>query len=104
MVERRWVDNVQYHDYAPTTIEYDSELDAFTVARADIHRPDRRFRISLTVVITDQAMRNERLSIDAAISRGRTRLQGLVQEHRGVADQLTSNISRVFDLSGPQLR
>lgn len=104
MVERRWVDNVQYYNYAPTTIEYDSELDAFTIARADIHRPDRRFRISLIVVITDQAMRNERVSVEMAISRGRTRLQGLVREHRAVADQLTANISRVFDLSGPQLR
>ena len=104
MVERRWVDDVQYYDYAPTTIEYDSELDAFTVARADLHRQDRRFRIALTVVVTDQAMRNERLSVDAAIGRGRARLQGLVHEHRDVADQLTSNISRVFDLSGPQLR
>jgi hypothetical protein len=104
MVERRWVENVQYYDYAPTTIEYDSELDAFTIARADIHRPDRRFRISLTVVITDQAMRTERISVEMAIGRGRSRLQGLIQEHLAVADQLTSNISRVFDLSGPQLR
>jgi hypothetical protein len=104
MVERRWVDNVQYSDYAPTTIEYDAEVDAFTVARADIHTSDRRFRISLIVVISDQTLRAERLSIDAAIGRGRTLLQGLVQEHRSVVDQLTSSTTRVFDFSGPRLR
>jgi hypothetical protein len=104
MVERRWVDNVEYYDYVPTTIGYDPELDAFTVARADIHTPDRRHRLILTVVMTDRAMRSERISIDAGISRGRAMLEQLVREHRALADQLTSTTSRVFDLSGPLLR
>jgi len=39
MVVRRWVDNVEYHEYAPTEVRYDPEQDAFTVAGADIHTP-----------------------------------------------------------------
>lgn len=104
MVVRRWADNVQYYDYTPTTIEYDAELDAFTIARADIHTPDRRHRIALAVVVTDQAMRADRISVNAAISRGRTVLETLIREHRAFVDRLTTNISRIFDLSGPQLR
>jgi hypothetical protein len=95
---------VQHYEYAPTTIEYDPEVDAFIVARADIHTPDRRYRIALIVVISDQVMRSERISIDTAISQGRTLLQGLVQEHRALAGHLTSNIARVFDFTGPLIR
>jgi hypothetical protein len=104
MVARRWMDNIEYYDYLPTTIGYDPELDAFTVARADIHTPDRRHRLVLMVVMTDRAMRAERISIEAGICRGRAMLEQLVREHRPLADQLTSTTSRVFDLSGPLLR
>lgn len=103
MVERRWVDNVHYYDYILTTIEYDP-IDAFTIARAEIHTPDRRHRIALTVVVTDQALRADRISVADAIRRGRMVLEELIQEHRALADQLTTNASRVYDLSGPRLR
>jgi hypothetical protein len=104
MVQRRWVANVEYYDYVPTTIEYDPELDAFTVARADIHTRDFRHRLILTVVLTDRAMKAERISIEAAITRGRVMLEELIREHRALADQLTTSTSRIFDISGVLLR
>jgi hypothetical protein len=43
---------VRYHDFTPATIEYDHELDAYTVGRADIDSFDRRHHLTLIVVVT----------------------------------------------------
>jgi len=53
MVERRWVDNVEYYEYEPATIEYNPLFNAFTVARADVYSPDRRHRVMLVVVVAE---------------------------------------------------
>lgn len=106
-MEWHWVDNVLYLEYSPLTVEYELELDAFTIASAEIHVPsrrDRRHRLTLAVVVTDREISMEGLSLEAAIRQGRTLLERLIDEHRSVADRLTADTSHVFDLGGRRLR
>jgi hypothetical protein len=105
-VEWHWVENVLYLEYTPLTVEYDLELDAFAVARAEIHVPGRhapRHRVALTVAVTNREIREERLSLDAAIRQGRTLLELLVEEYRRSAARVTADVSHIFDLGGRQL-
>lgn len=106
-MEWHWVENVLYLEYTPLTVEYDLELDAFAIARAEIHVPsrsDRRHRLALTAVVRSREIGREGLTLDAAIRQGRTLLDQLIQEHRRVAERLTVDASRTFDLSGRRLR
>jgi hypothetical protein len=96
--------DVLYFQYTPLTVEYDLELDAFTIARADIHPAGRRHHLSLTVVITNGEIVVERVSLDAAIDKGQGVLERLVEEHRGDAVALTADRTYVFDLSGRRVR
>ena len=96
--------DVLYFQYTPLTVEYDLELDAFTIARADLHPPDRRHRLRLSVVVTNLQIAVESIPLDAAIARGRGVLEQLVAQHRGSAVALTADLAHVFDLSGRRIR
>jgi hypothetical protein len=104
IVEWHRAGDVLYLEYTPLTVEYDPGLDAFTVARADIHPPERRHGLTLAVVATSRQITVEHLLLDAAIAQGRSLLARLVEEHRGLADQLTADGSYIFDLGGQRLR
>jgi hypothetical protein len=103
-VDGPWAADVLYFQYTPLTVEYDLELDAFTIARADLQTPDRRHRRSLTVVVTNREIAVEHIALEAAIARGRGVLERLVEEHRGSAAALTADRVYVFDLSGRRVR
>ena len=104
MVVSRWVDNVCYYEYTPTTIAYDPDVDAFTVARADIPSHDRRHRVVVAIVVTERELIADRMLLQAAIRRGRAILGALVQAHRALADDITEDISLRFDIRGQRLR
>jgi len=95
---------IRYHAYTPTTIEYDHELDAYTVARADIFALDRRHHLTLTVVVTEAQMIVHGPGLEQAIRQGRAVLDRLVLQHQATAAQLTSNIWRVYTLGGVRIR
>lgn len=99
-----WAADVLYFQYTPLTVEYDLERDAFTIARADIHPPDRRHRLRLSVVVTNLEIAVEHIPLETAIARGRGVLERLVEAHRGSAAVLTADQTRVFDLSGRRIR
>ena len=99
-----WVADVLYFQYTPLTVEYDLELDAFTVARADIHPAGARHRLSLSVVVTNQEITVEHVALEAAIARGRAVLEQLVEAHRKSAAVLPADVVHVFDLSGRRIR
>jgi hypothetical protein len=103
-VEWHWVDSVLYFEYTPLTVEYDPELDAFTIARADVYTPGLRHRLTLTVVVTDHEISLERLALDVAIERGRALLERLIAEQRGHAQRQTADTSLVFDLAARRVR
>jgi hypothetical protein len=96
--------DVLYFQYTPLTVEYDLELDAFTIARADIHAPDRRHRLRLSVVVTNVEIAIEHISLDAAIVRGRDVLERLVAQYRDSVAALTADRAHLFDLSGRRIR
>jgi hypothetical protein len=104
MVEQLWSGNVRYTQYGPTTIEYDHELDAYTMARADIYTADRRYHLTLVVVMTEGQMIVHRPGLEQAIRQGRIVLDRLVAENMGAADHLTANAWRVYTLGGVRLR
>lgn len=104
MVEQRWSDNVRYTEYTPTTIEYDHDLDAYTMARADIYTADRRYHLTLVVVVTEAQMIVHRPGLEQAIRQGRIVLERLVVQHQGTAEHLTANAWRVYTLGGIRLR
>ncbi|HEY2993433.1 MAG TPA: hypothetical protein VGM22_11500 [Methylomirabilota bacterium] len=104
MAEERWSGVVRYHDYVPTTIEYDHDLDAYTVARADVFSSDRRHHLTLVVVVTEAQMIVHRPGLEHAIRLGRATLERLIEDHRGMVDQLTANAWRVYTLGGLRLR
>jgi hypothetical protein len=104
IVDWVWTADVLYFQYTPLTVEYDLELDAFTVARADIHLPGRRHRLSLSVVVTNQEVAVDHIPLEAAIARGRDVLERLVEEHRASAAALPADLTHVFDLSGRRIR
>jgi hypothetical protein len=104
IVDGPWAADVLYFQYTPLTVEYDLELDAFTVARADIHPPGRRHRLRLSILVTDREIAVEHIPLEAAIARGRGVLERLVEAHRGSAAELTADQTRAFDLSGRRIR
>ena len=95
---------MRYIDYTPTTIEYDHELDAYAMARADIFSGDRRYHLTLVVVVTEGQMIVHRPGLEHAIRQGRLVLERLVAENVGAADHLTANAWRVYTLGGVRLR
>src|SRR4030095_17229244 len=78
---------IRYHQYAPTTIDYDHELDAYTVARADIYAFDRRHHLTLTVVVTEAQMIVHRPGLEQAIRQGQAVLERLLLHHPATAGQ-----------------
>jgi hypothetical protein len=104
MVESRWIDNVCYYEYTPTTITYDPDVDAFTIARADIPSHDRRHRVVLAIVVSDRELIADRMLLQGAIRRGRAALEWLVEAHRALADEITEDRSLCFDILGHRLR
>jgi hypothetical protein len=102
-VEWYWVGDVLYLEYTPVSVEYDVWLDAFTLARAEIHAPsrhERRHVLALTIVITARDLHEHKLSLDTAIREARALLPRLVGEHQAAARSLTKDKSHVFDLHG----
>src|SRR5262249_16030024 len=104
MVESRWIDNVCYYEYTPTTIAYLEDMDGFTVARADIPSRDRRHRVVLVIVVTDRELVADRTLLQGAIRRGRAILEWLVEAHRALADEISQDTSFCFDIRGQRLR
>ena len=104
MVENETCSFIRYHQYTPTTIDYDHELDAYTVARADIYAFDRRHHFTLTVVVTEAQMIVHRPGLEQAIRQGQAVLDRLVLQHQAAAAQLTANTYRVYTLGGVRLR
>ena len=104
MVEDRWVGTVRYHDYTPNTLDYDHELDAYVVALAHLYSPDRRFHLTLGVVVTEAQMIVHRPGLEQAIRQGRAVLDRLIEDHRRFAEQLSANAWRVYTLGGLRLR
>ena len=104
MVEQRWHGFVLYHDYTPMTIEYDTDLDAYAVARADIYSSDRRHHLTLVVVVSEAQMIVHRPGLEQAIRQARDVLDRLVLQHQATAATLTENAWRVFTLGGVRLR
>ena len=94
----------RHHYYTPATIEYDHELDAYTMARADIYSLDRRHHLTLTVVVTEAQMIVHRPGLEQAIRQGREVLERLVLQNQAMAAQLTENAWRVYTLGGVRLR
>ena len=103
MTEERGRPFVRYHDYTPPTIDYDHQLDAYTVARADIDSHDRRHRLTLVVVVTEAQMIVHRPGLEQAIRQGRAVLERLVAQHQATAAQLTVNVGHVYTLGGVRL-
>ncbi|HEU5196195.1 MAG TPA: hypothetical protein VFW70_15745 [Methylomirabilota bacterium] len=95
---------IRYHEYTPTTIDYDHELDAYTVARADIYAFDRRHHLTLSVVVTEAQMIVHRPGLEQAIRQGHAVLERLVLQHQAAAAQLAANTFRVYTLGGVRLR
>jgi len=95
---------IRYHEYTPTTIEYDHELDAYTMARADIYSHDRRHHLTLVVVVTEAQMIVHRPGLEQAIRQGQAVLERLVLQNQATAAQLIANVSHVYTLGGVRLR
>ena len=104
MICRRRIDNVEYYDYTPTTIAYDRLLDAYAVARADIHATNGRYRIAVVIVILRNEMGGDLASLSVAISQGRVMLERRIGNYRRLPEHLLENIDHVFDLNGRRLR
>lgn len=100
MAERRWVDNVQYYEYEPTTIEYNPLFNAFTIARADVYSPDRRHRVILVVVVTEADVTAGRLTGEEVIGLGRAVLERLVAQQREGIEHLTASAWQVYTITG----
>jgi len=105
MVRWRWAGNVRYYEYTPASVAYESALDAFTVARAELYTANHEYRLSLSVVVTTIELSIERLvSLEEAIVRGREILESLIAEYNSTVPELTANVSRIFGLTGRRLR
>jgi hypothetical protein len=104
MVDRRRIRNIVYYDYTPTTIDYDVDLDAFVVARADIYSPHQAQRLALVVVATERELGRDRVTVEQTIARARPILEALIDEHRGVVDALEAHLLWVFNLAGQRTR
>jgi hypothetical protein len=103
MVSRRWVDEVEYYEYTPETVEYSAEFNAFTIARADVHSPITEVRLALRVVIREDEVTRQRLSGQEVISRGRVVLDRVLGQHRELADELDEDAMFVFDFAGQRI-
>lgn len=104
MVDLRRVQNVLYYEYSAATMDYDLHLDAFTVARADIHSPAHPHRVALFVIVTERELSEQRLLVPDAIRRARDVLERLVAENRAMVERLTVDVSWVFNLAGQRIR
>ena len=104
MVPRPWVNDVRHYDVRPATIQYDIDVDAFFVARADIRTPLHGHQLSLIVSVTVRDLSAHHLPLDEAITRGQELLQRLIAAHRSVVDSLDARSVRVFDFAGARLR
>jgi hypothetical protein len=102
--EQRPAPVVRYLEYTPVTIEYMQDIDAYTVARADIVSSDRRHRLTLVVVVTEGQMIVHRPGLEEAIRQGRRLLERLVTEHGHDVDHLTVSAWRVYNLTGQRLQ
>src|SRR5947207_14176392 len=100
MVERRWVDNVEYYEYEPATIEYNPLFNAFTIARADVYSPDRRHRVMLVVVVAEAEVSGARLTGEEVIGRGRSLLARLVAEQQRSIEHLVTSRWEVYSITG----
>ena len=103
MVDRDPPPDVRYYEYRPTTIDYRPELNAYVIGRADVHSCRQQYRLAIVVVVTDQTLRSERMSLDEAIQRGRIVLKQLVLRYLRVVDRLTDSTSWFFNLSGERV-
>lgn len=104
MVDRRRVRNVVYSDYTAATIDYHVDLSAFAVARADIYSSLHPHRLALLVVATENELATDRSALDETIARARPVLEGLIQEHRAIADHLAASELWVFNIGGQRIR
>jgi len=100
MVARRWVDNAQYYEYAPLTLEYYPRLDGYTIARADVYAGEGGYHLAILVIVIERRAIGDPPSLTNAITRGRALLNRLVEEYRGGAEHLTNNVTLIFDLDG----
>ena len=103
MMQRRWVDEVEYHEYTPETVEYNADVNAFTIARADIHSPVSEVRLALIVVATEADVTQERLSGAETIARGRAVLERVLAQHRELADDMDRDRTFIFDFRGQRI-
>jgi hypothetical protein len=104
MVPLRWVNDVRHYDVTPATIEYDIDLDAFFVARADIRSPSQDHRLSLVVSVTLRDLTANQLTLQDALVRGRDLLDRLIAAHRSAVDSIGGHSIWVFDFIGARLR
>jgi hypothetical protein len=106
VVEWYWVGDVLYLEFTPVSVEYDVWFDAFTLARAEIHLPnrhERRHTLAVTIVITSRSLHEQKISLDTAIREARALLPRLVSEHEAGARTLTADQSCIYDLDGRRL-
>ena len=104
MVPTRWINDVRYYDVRPATIDYDIDVDAFFIARADIRSPSHGHQLSLIVSVTARDLSANHLPLDEAIGRGQEVLRRLIAAHRSVVDSLDAHCVRVFDFVGARLK
>jgi hypothetical protein len=103
MVQRRRLDDIEYYEYTPMTMEYNPDVNAFTIARADIHSRSSQVRLVLIVIVTEADVTRERLSGHEVITRGRDVLECLIAQHRGLADSLEQTMMFVFNFRGQRI-
>jgi hypothetical protein len=104
METSRWINDVRYADVTSPTINYETDLDAFHVARAEIRSPSHPHHLGLVVTVTIRDLSANRLTLDEAIVFGRTLLDRLIVQHRADVESLEAHAERVFDFTGTRLR
>ena len=104
MVETHRIGNVVYYDYTSATMDYLTQHDGFAVARADVYSTLHPHRLTLVMIGTAAEVGNQRPAIEQTIARVRPLLERLIEEHRGLTDHLTANVTWVFNLAGQRLR
>lgn len=105
MADQSWsAGEVRYHDFTPSVVDYDHQLDAYTVGRAEIYSPDHRYHLTLVVVVTEAQMIVHRPGLEQAIRQARQTLARLVKQEEAAALELTANATRVYTLGGFRLR
>jgi hypothetical protein len=104
MARRPWTGNIRYHEFTPSTIGYDIDLDAFYVARADLRSLDHPHRLTIAIAVTARYLTANRLSLPEAITMAQRRLDHLIAQHHDLVEPLPAHETRVFDLAGRRLR